>query len=69
KQRASQRGNLGVDFAGRTDFPALARAFGGHGAWIEDEDTLEVQTRAALDRDHFSLLALRIGPRAYDGAF
>ena len=24
---------------------------------------------AALDRDHFSLLALRIGPRAYDGAF
>ena len=52
-----------------TFFPALARAFGGHGAWIVDEDTLEVQTRAALDRDHFSLLALRIGPRAYDGAF
>ena len=60
----------GFDGAGGfCDFCRVDKAFGGHGAWIEDEDTLEVQTRAALDRDHFSLLALRIGPRAYDGAF
>lgn len=69
KQRASQRGNLGVDFAGETDFPALAQAFGGHGVWIEDRETLIAETQAALTRDNFTLLAIRIGPRAYDGSF
>lgn len=69
KQRAGQRPNLGVDFGAETDLPALARAFGGHGAWIEDATTLETELQAALGRDRFSLLALRIGPRAYDGSF
>ncbi len=68
KQRATQRPNLGVDFGG-TDFPALARAFGGHGAWAADEATLAAEARAALSRGTFSLIAARIGRRAYDGAF
>ena len=69
KQRASQRANLGVDF-GATDFPAVARAFGGHGAWVDDVDGLNLELAAALTRaDRFTLIAARIGRRAYDGAF
>ncbi len=69
KQRASQLPNRGVDFGG-TDFPALARALGGHGAWIDDAETLERETADALARETgFTLLAVRIGRRAYDGKF
>jgi acetolactate synthase I/II/III large subunit len=68
KQRSSQRPNLGVDFGG-TDFPALARAFGGHGVWVDDVESLRREATAALTRDHFTLLAARISRRAYDGAF
>ncbi|ADZ72586.1 thiamine pyrophosphate-binding protein [Polymorphum gilvum] len=66
KQRSTQRPNVGVDF-GETDFPALARGFGGHGVWIEDRDTLAREAEAALARDSFTLLACRIPRRAYDG--
>ena len=45
KQRGSQRPNLGVDFGG-SDFPAIARALGGHGVWIDDAETL---AREAVD--------------------
>ncbi|MBC6404259.1 MAG: thiamine pyrophosphate-binding protein [Rhodospirillales bacterium] len=68
KQRASQRKNLGVDFAG-TDFPAVAAALGGHGLWIDDEASLAREAEAALGRRSFTLLACRIGRRAYDGTF
>lgn len=68
KQRGSQRPNLGVDFGG-TDIPALARAFGGHGVRIESEAAMEKEVQAALRRGGFTLLAIRIGRRAYDGAF
>lgn len=68
KQRGGQRANLGVDFGG-TDFPALARAFGGHGVWVDDVESLRRETQAAMTRDHFTLLAARISKRAYDGAF
>jgi acetolactate synthase I/II/III large subunit len=69
KQRGSQRPNLGVDF-GETDLPAVARAFGGHGEWVADEAALRRAARAALARrDGFTLIAARIGRRAYDGAF
>ena len=68
KQRASQRANVGVDFSG-TDFPAVARAFGGHGVWIDDAESLAREAEAALDRKGFTLLACRIGRRAYDGKF
>ena len=68
KQRAGQRPTLGVEFGG-TDFPALARAFGGFGVWVEDTAALAQAAREALSRDHFTLIAARIGKRAYDGAF
>lgn len=72
KQRGSQRPNLGVDFGGpglRTDFAALARAFGGHGVTVTDAASLAGEARAALRRDGFSLIAAQIPRRAYDGAF
>ena len=68
KQRGSQRPNLGVDFGG-TDFPALARAFGGHGVWVDDAETLATEARQAMGRATFTLIAARISKRAYDGAF
>ncbi len=68
KQRGSQRANLGVDFGG-TDFPALAAAFGGHGVWVDDAESLAAEATAALRRTTFTLIAARIGKRAYDGAF
>ncbi len=66
KQRSSQRPNLGVDFDG-SDFPAVAAALGGHGVWIADAETLKTEAYAALERDTFTVLACRIGRRAYDG--
>ncbi len=68
KQRATQRPNAAVDFGG-TDFPAVARAMGGHGIWIDDVETLRHEAKAALDRQTFTLLACRIERRAYDGTF
>ena len=72
KQQGTQRPNLGVDFGGpgrSTDFAALARAFGGHGAVVSDRAALAREARAALERDHFTLIAARIPRRSYDGAF
>ena len=67
KQRSGQRPNLGVDF-GETDFPAIARAYGGYGCWIETADALETEARQALKRGTtFTILACRISERAYDG--
>jgi acetolactate synthase-1/2/3 large subunit len=69
KQRNSQLANVGVDF-GATDFAAVAAAFGGHGALIDDAGTLRREAADALARhDRFSLLAVRIPRRAYDGTF
>ncbi len=72
KQRGTQRPNLGVDFGGpgaRTDFAALARAFGGHGVDVSDAATLATEAAAALTRSTFTLIAAHIPRRAYDGAF
>ena len=68
KQRASQRPNLGVDFTG-SDFPTIAQALGGHGVWIDDAESLREEAEAALNRDCFTVLACRIGRKAYDGMF
>ncbi|WP_343559352.1 thiamine pyrophosphate-binding protein [Kiloniella sp. b19] len=68
KQRNSNRQNSGVDFTG-SNFPAIAEALGGHGVWIDDEETLKAEADAALKRDCFTLLACRIGRKAYDGKF
>lgn len=68
KQRATQRPNMAVDF-GASDFPAIAAALGGHGVWIDDAATLASEARAAFDRSTFTVLAIRIGRRAYEGKF
>ncbi|MEM9206216.1 MAG: thiamine pyrophosphate-binding protein [Pseudomonadota bacterium] len=68
KQRAMQLPNSGVDF-GATDFPAVADAMGGHGVWIDDEETLRSEAEAALQRDVFTVLACRVPQRSYDGLF
>ncbi|NCO15753.1 MAG: thiamine pyrophosphate-binding protein, partial [Alphaproteobacteria bacterium] len=68
KQRATGLRNLGVDFPG-TDWPAVAQALGGCGAWVRDAATLEAGIAAGLTRRGFTLLAADVGARAYDGAF
>ncbi len=68
KQRAAGRAARGVGI-GVSDLPAAARALGGHGAWVDDLAGLRRESDAALRREGFSLLACRIGPRAYEGAF
>ncbi|MEJ8475239.1 thiamine pyrophosphate-binding protein [Roseibium algae] len=68
KQRSSQRSNLGVDF-GETDFPAIARAYGGHGVWVDTAEVLAKEVSSALGRDGFTVLACRISDRSYDGKF
>lgn len=66
KQRSSQRPNAAVDFSG-SDFPAVAKALGGVGRWIDDARTLQAEMKAALGREQFTVLACRIARRAYDG--
>mgnify|MGYP001823317464 CR=1 FL=1 len=68
KQRAMEYPNAGVDFA-HTDFVAIARAYGFHGAWVDDAPTLEQEIDAALERERTSLLACRFPRKAYDDAF
>jgi len=68
KQRQSQMANAGVDF-GVTDFAAVARAIGGHGASVDTREQLEAEARAAFARKGTTVLACRIPRRAYDGTF
>jgi acetolactate synthase I/II/III large subunit len=69
KQRGIRLPNVGVDF-GATDLAAVARAFGGHGVSVADGTSLEREVGAALQRTHaFTLLAIEIGTRAYEGRF
>ncbi len=68
KQRQMQLPRQGVDFGG-TDFAAVARALGGHGANVTTVADLEAEASAAFARKGFTLLAAVIGDRAYDGAF
>lgn len=69
KQRASGRKEAGVRFGG-TDFAAVAAAFGGAGVAVESRQALAAAFTAALARrDRFSLIAARIAPDAYQGAF
>ena len=66
KQRNVGHANLGVDF-GESDFAAVASALGLHGAWADDRETLETELSQALERNGASVIACRIGPKAYDG--
>ncbi|CAH1669952.1 Acetolactate synthase-1/2/3 large subunit [Hyphomicrobiales bacterium] len=68
KQRQLGLARAGVDI-GETDFAAVARAMGGHGATIDDRATLAREAEAAFRRDGFTLLACRIDASSYEGAF
>ncbi len=66
KQRKNQLPSVGVCF-GKTDFAAVARAYGGHGADVANAPDLKVELERALTRDSFSVIAIHIPNRAYDG--
>ncbi|RYE30138.1 MAG: thiamine pyrophosphate-binding protein [Hyphomicrobiales bacterium] len=68
KQRQLGLARAGVDI-GETDFAAVARAMGGHGATIDDSATLAREAEAAFRRDGFTLLACRIDAASYEAAF
>jgi len=68
KQRGSQMANLAVDFSG-SDLPAIAKALGGYGSWCDDRQTVNREVAQALTRDSFTLIAARIGRKAYEGRF
>ncbi|HHS94928.1 MAG TPA: thiamine pyrophosphate-binding protein, partial [Rhodobacterales bacterium] len=68
KQRAMQLAELGVTF-GATDFPALARAYGGHGEVVDSREGMQRALAAGLDRDGFTVLACKVDKELYTGAF
>ncbi len=67
KQRTMKYENAGVDFK-ETDFVSIGRAYGFHSEWVEDTQTLASELKAALPREHATLLACRFPRQAYDGA-
>ncbi|WP_306225823.1 thiamine pyrophosphate-binding protein [Bosea beijingensis] len=68
KQHQLGLARAGVDI-GETDFAGVARAMGGHGATIDDRQTLECEAQAAFRRNGFTVLACRIDAASYEGAF
>lgn len=68
KQRQLGLARKGVDI-GETDFAAVARAMAGHGATIDDRETLAQEAQAAFRREGITLLACRIDASCYEGAF
>jgi len=68
KQRRSALQNAGVDFR-RTDFAALARVYGGNGVTVTGPGEAGPAIEDALAADRFTLIAIEIPRRAYDGLF
>jgi acetolactate synthase-1/2/3 large subunit len=68
KQRGSAMQNTGVDFQ-RTDFAALARVYGGNGVTVTGEGAAGPAVTEALKAEKFTLIAVEIPRRAYDGLF
>ncbi len=68
KQRQRQMKNTGVDF-GRVDFAAIASAFGGQGQTARSGSELAEALNAAMAADTFSIIAVEIDRKAYDGTF
>ncbi len=66
KQRKSQLPSVGVTF-GKTDFARVAGAYGGCGANVSSSVELTLELSEALKRDCFSVIAIHIPHRAYDG--
>lgn len=68
KQKAMQLPRHGVLFA-PTDIPAVARAYGGHGAEVSDARSLEKELAEARMRNSFSVICCRINKHDYSTAF
>jgi len=68
KQRGSAMQNTGVDFQ-RTDFAALARVYGGIGVTVTGPGEAGLAVTEALAAEKFTLIAVEIPRRAYDGLF
>ncbi|MFQ5564922.1 MAG: thiamine pyrophosphate-binding protein [Paracoccaceae bacterium] len=68
KQRRMGVQNAGVDFQ-RTDFAALARAYGGNGVTVTGPGQTGPAVAEALAADRFTIIAVEIPRRAYDGLF
>ena len=68
KQRRTGLQNAGVDFQ-RTDFAALARVYGGNGVTVNGPGDVGPAVTEALAADRFTILAVEIPRRAYDGLF
>ncbi len=68
KQRRTGLQNAGVDFQ-HTDFAALARVYGGNGVTVTGPGDLGTAVTEALAADRFTILAVEIPRRAYDGLF
>ncbi|HSF96103.1 MAG TPA: thiamine pyrophosphate-binding protein [Thermohalobaculum sp.] len=66
KQRAMGIQNAGVDFR-RTDFAAVARAYGGHGVAVSGPGEAGPAVAEALAAERFTIVAVEIPRRAYDG--
>ena len=67
KQQALGLRSLGVSFL-PTDFPAVARAMGGHGVQVEDRETFIAEIERSFSRTAFTLISCPISARAYQGA-
>jgi acetolactate synthase-1/2/3 large subunit len=66
KQRAMGMQNAGVDFRG-TDFAALARVYDGRGVTVTGPGEAGPAVAEALAADRFTIVAVQIPRRAYDG--
>jgi acetolactate synthase-1/2/3 large subunit len=66
KQRAMGKQNAGVDFR-HTDFAALARIYGGNGVTVTGPGEAGSAVAEALAADRFTIVAVEIPRRAYDG--
>ncbi|MBM2576577.1 thiamine pyrophosphate-binding protein [Jannaschia sp. Os4] len=66
KQRGMQLANVGVELA-RHDYARIAEGFGGRGATVSDAAGMEAAVRDALAADTFTVIAVEIDRRAYDG--
>jgi acetolactate synthase-1/2/3 large subunit len=68
KQAAAGLAPLGVTL-GATDFPTVARGFGGYGVAVSDTDSLARALAEAETRDGFTLISCGLDADAYDRAF
>ncbi len=68
KQRGSALQNAGVDFQ-HTDFAALARIYGGFGVTVTGPGDTGPAVMEALAADRFTIIAVEIPRRAYNGLF